>query len=315
MVFDNVTSLNPSWNNADWVVLVILVAFLALGLLFGAAKLGARIIGYPVAVLGSMVLANIVLPYLYPMGWYQSVISALWNNKTLVNWLFYILLTIAFFVGKDWKNRTFRNQILAGHGRIRIYLTAQMTAILISLGGILLWQIILWGLGSLLRIPAFLENQFVYTTAQGKASYDPAANFCLSFFMELLIFLALTVIACAWSFIIPNSWGALGLLYATFVLFNIISTILFGVSEFNYNTYYQLQEWLFPYQLGIYSNFRGDLYPQFVYGDSNGYGSWSQVVYSGRTTALALKTTATALIGIGGMGYLGALSFVKRDLK
>ena len=97
MVFDNVTSLNPSWNNADWVVLVILVAFLALGLLFGAAKLGARIIGYPVAVLGSMVLANVVLPYLYPMGWYQSVISALWNNKTLVNWLFYILLTIAFF--------------------------------------------------------------------------------------------------------------------------------------------------------------------------------------------------------------------------
>jgi hypothetical protein len=99
MVFDDVTSLNPSWNNADWVVLVILVAFLALGLLFGAAKLGARIIGYPVAVLGSMVLANVVLPYLYPMGWYQSVISALWNNKTLVNWLFYILLAIRLLRG------------------------------------------------------------------------------------------------------------------------------------------------------------------------------------------------------------------------
>ena len=228
---------------------------------------------------------------------------------------FLLLLTIAFFVGKDWKNRTFRNQILAGHGRISIYLTAQVTAILISLGGIVLWQLILWGLGSLLRIPAFLDDQFVIETVQGTASYDPAANFCLSFFMDLLIFLALTVIACAWAFIIPNSWGALGLLYATFVLFNLIATILYGVSQFNLDTYYQLQEWLFPYQFGIYSNYHGDLAAKFKHYTSNGSGYWRQVIYPGRTVALALKTTATALLGIGGMGYLGGLSFVKRDLK
>jgi hypothetical protein len=185
---------------------------------------------------------------------------------------FLLLLTIAFFVGKDWKNRTFRNQILAGHGRISIYLTAQVTAILISLGGIVLWQLILWGLGSLLRIPAFLDDQFVIETVQGTASYDPAANFCLSFFMDLLIFLALTVIACAWAFIIPNSWGALGLLYATFVLFNLIATILYGVSQFNLDTYYQLQEWLFPYQFGMYSNYHGDLAAQFKHYTSNGSG-------------------------------------------
>lgn len=97
MIFEDTVDLTPSWKNSDWVVLVALIAFVVLGLLIGAKKLGARIVGEAVAVIGSLALANIVLPYLYPMEWYQKVITTLFNNAVLVNWIFYILLSAAFY--------------------------------------------------------------------------------------------------------------------------------------------------------------------------------------------------------------------------
>ena len=73
--------------------------------------------------------------------------------------------------------------------------------------------------------------------------------------MELLIYISLTVLACAWAFIIPNSWGAFGLLYATLEAASIFAVILYVIGEFNGNSYFQVQEWLLSYQLGQYNTF------------------------------------------------------------
>lgn len=94
-IFDSAVSID--WNNSDTVIIVALVAFCVLGLLLGAKKLFAKIVGQFVAVIGSLALANIVLPYLTPMEWYQKIVTTLWNNAALVNWVFYILLSGAFY--------------------------------------------------------------------------------------------------------------------------------------------------------------------------------------------------------------------------
>ena len=130
--------------------------------------------------------------------------------------------------------------------------------------------------------------------------------------MDLLIFLAFAVVACAWCFIIPNSWGAVGLLYATLELINIVSTIVYAVGTVNFNSYYLFQEWLLPYQLSMYSNYIADRYYDFTFSQTSG---WSFIVGNGRGGLLAMKTVLASLLLLGGMGYLGALSFTKRDLK
>jgi hypothetical protein len=97
MILDATPNLTPGWNNSDWVFLVALLVFLGLGLLLGAKKIAARIVGEAVAILGSLALANLVLPYLYPMEWYQKAISILFGSATAVNWIFYLLLSGAFY--------------------------------------------------------------------------------------------------------------------------------------------------------------------------------------------------------------------------
>ena len=82
--------------------------------------------------------------------------------------------------------------------------------------------------------------------------------------MELLIYISLAVLACAWSFIIPNSWGAFGLLYATFEVAALIGIIVYGLGYFNANSYYQLREWLVSYQMGQFNGFGADYYATFT---------------------------------------------------
>lgn len=233
---------------------------------------------------------------------------------------FLALFVIAFFVGKDWRNRTFRNQILAGHSRLEIYLCAQIVSLVIALGLVAVWELTLWAFGSAMRVPAFLEGQFNYTLSDGtKVVSNTTGVFVLSFFMCLILYIVTSVLACSWCFIIPNSWGAIGLLYATFQLFNLVSVIVYAAASINYNTYYLFQEWLMPYQMGLYSNYFSDLYGQYRYVNSSGssYSSsgWRLEIYNGRAGLLALKTVVSSLVLMGGMGYLGGLAFMKRDLK
>jgi hypothetical protein len=69
-----------------------LAALVLLGLLFGAKKVAARIVGQFVAVIASLALANVLLKYLEPMDWYKSVVNFM-HNETVVNWIFYVLLS------------------------------------------------------------------------------------------------------------------------------------------------------------------------------------------------------------------------------
>jgi hypothetical protein len=85
-------STEISWNNADLIVICVLAALVLLGLLFGAKKVAARIVGQFVAVIASLALANVLLKYLEPMDWYKSVVNFM-HNETVVNWIFYVLLS------------------------------------------------------------------------------------------------------------------------------------------------------------------------------------------------------------------------------
>jgi hypothetical protein len=230
-----------------------------------------------------------------------------------VNVGFVVLILIVFYVGKDWQNRTFRNQILAGHGRWEIYLAAQLTSLLVALGLVSLWESVIWGLGSALQVPAFIPGQFdIRIDASTTIAYDVTKVFTISFFMELLLFLSFTVITCAWCFIIPNSWGSLGLLYGTFFVITMLGYILSGVEAFNNQSYYFVQEFLFPYQVTRFSSFSPDIYTTYEFIENEG---WNVITHTGRTGILCLVTGFTSLFWIGGMGYLGGLAFQKKDLK
>lgn len=228
---------------------------------------------------------------------------------------FLALFVIAFFVGKDWRNRTFRNQILAGHSRLEIYLCAQIITLVIALGLVAVWELTLWVFGLAFQIPAFVDGQFDYTlTSSGiKVISNTTGVFLLCFFMSLLIYIAVSVVACAWAFIIPNSWGAVGLLYATLQLLNLVAVIVTAASSINFNTYYQLQEWLLPYQLSLFTDYIPDVRGGYFYIKNANY--WQLLVYNGRAGWLSLKTVISSLVLMGGMGYLGGLAFSKRDLK
>jgi hypothetical protein len=94
--FENINT-EISWNNADLIVVCALAAFVLLGLIFGAKKVAARIVGQFVAVIASLALANLLLAYVAPMDWYKNVVSTLWNNTALVGWIFYILFSGAIY--------------------------------------------------------------------------------------------------------------------------------------------------------------------------------------------------------------------------
>lgn len=94
MALINEDVVSFSFNQSDTGVLIALAIFVVLGLLFGAKKTAARLVLDVLACFGSILIANIVLPYLQPMAWYQNVITTLGNNATLVNWIANILLIV-----------------------------------------------------------------------------------------------------------------------------------------------------------------------------------------------------------------------------
>jgi hypothetical protein len=92
MVLTDVT-----FNGSDWGVLGALAVFVLLGLLFGATKTGLKIVNYVLSGFLSVFIANIILPYLIPMEWYQKIVTTFGGNDAAVNWLATILLTCVSF--------------------------------------------------------------------------------------------------------------------------------------------------------------------------------------------------------------------------
>jgi hypothetical protein len=222
---------------------------------------------------------------------------------------FVALLIIPFFIGKEWRYRTIRNQILCGENRTKIFLSALVSALTIALSCFIVYEICLWAMAACFGAPVFLD-------AQVKGDPDISAHFALSFFLALWLYLVMSAVACSWSFIIANSWGALGLLYATFIVLNILTLLTEGICDFNHNYVYQLLEWFPPYQFDRAMSYLVDQTYQFVQEtDTEGQIYFSPEIVTGRAGILALKTILGGLILGGGMSYLGILAFQKKDLK
>jgi len=88
----NMVLIDMNFNISDWAVLALLALFILLGLLFGATELGAKIVLYVISVFLSIFVSGIALPYLQVMPWYQTVITTLGGNATLVNWIATIIV-------------------------------------------------------------------------------------------------------------------------------------------------------------------------------------------------------------------------------
>lgn len=218
---------------------------------------------------------------------------------------FIAVIVVSFFIGREWHNRTFRNQILSGFSRGKIFGASVIVSLAIALANLAAFELFFWLLGLALGVPVFLPN----ATIPGFS--NTGAAFAIAFFMCLLIYLVFAVIACSWAFIIPNSWGALGLLYATIAFFSLLSLIVLFIESANRDTYYQFSEWLLPYQYSAFSLLSFDDAVKIDL--SSGY--YQTVLVSGRAGALIAKTVISCLVLGGGMGFLGFLSFTKRDLK
>jgi hypothetical protein len=242
----------------------------------------------------------------------SNVYQTIFNSTLTIG--FVSLIYISAFFGREWHNRTLRNQILSGHSRFQIFLASFAATAIWCLVGVAIWEIVVWGFGSALGIPAFLTGQ--YGSYKDASFYSYGGTLALSFFMELLIYLTYAAIALSWVYIIGNSWGALGLFVATIFAFDIFYAIIYGVGVSHSNTYYKFMECLFPYQNSAYLSCNPDTTAEYV-AVSNGSGGKYfklQAVYD-RTLILAIKTICSSVVLIGGMGGLGYLAFYKKDLK
>jgi hypothetical protein len=233
---------------------------------------------------------------------------------------FISLLVISFFIGREWQNRTFRNQILAGHGRLSIYLSAIVVSLIIAIANLLAFEITLWLFGLLLQNPVFTPTQFAnvsefYDSNTGTTTIHGLTGgplFAVCFFMSMFLYLVGALIAVSWSFIIPNSWGSLGVFYGMLEGLLLVNLILFLALNLNYIDSYPFTEWLFSNQVSKFQSMGLDSAFKFT---TNEYGGHVTETVYGRTLPLVIKTLVSGSILGGGMAVLGGLSFVKRDLK
>ena len=223
---------------------------------------------------------------------------------------FWGLIVITLFIGREWKERTFRNQILAGNSRVKIYFSSYIVTISIALANLLVFIIAFLLGGSLFGVPYFsayyIENIAGYV-----------GTYWASFFMLLLVYLMFASAATSWSYIIPNSWGALGLFYASIVFITIVGTIVTVLGERNHMPVYLFMNFLPDYQTARLTAMSFDTavtgYAKEV--SPYGYITYTSVVTEGHATSFVLTTVFSNLFYIALMDFLGCLSFVKRDLK
>jgi hypothetical protein len=222
---------------------------------------------------------------------------------------FVALIVIPFFIGKEWRYRTIRNQILCGEDRTKIFLSALVSALAIALACFAVFEACLWFVAGCFGAPVFLQ-------AQVKADPNISAHFALSFFLALWLYLVMSAVACSWNFIISNSWGALALFYVTFLVINVLTMITEGICDLNHHYVYQLLEWLPSYQFDHAMTYFVDRTYRFVQQTTSSGDVYFATEYvDGRAGLLALKTILGGLILGGGMSYLGILAFKKKDLK
>jgi ABC-type transport system involved in multi-copper enzyme maturation permease subunit len=198
---------------------------------------------------------------------------------------------ISFFYALEWKDGTFRNQLLAGKSRTEIYLSSQIIGLLISLAVFVVFFFATLLLGLVYRMPFLLPS-------------ENAGDFCVSFAMMIFLGLFVTVVATSFAFIVHNAWGAFGCLIGFSFLLEMIMLLISLLEFYNVDNYYILKEWIYTYQISRFESLAFDATENL-----------EGIEATGRTIPLILKTLASSLLGGGGLGFLGWLSFTKRDLK
>lgn len=211
------------------------------------------------------------------------------------------LAIVIFFYAREWKDGTFRNQILAGKSRLQIYLAANITSLIIVFSEVILTQFLIWGLGSAIQMKPLLDGESLN-------------RYFVSLLMLCFIGMAYSVIATSFAFIVKNGWGAFGLLFAFFFVFDVIVGIAQLLQGLNSSGYYAFLECFFPYQISQFSS------AGFEYDAALGYvktndGYFNTVIVSGRTVPLIIKTILFSLLFGGGFGVLGGYLFYKTDIK
>ena len=162
-----------SWNNSDLIVLLALAALMVLGLLFGAKKLAARIVGQFVAVIASLSLANVALAYVAPLSWYQSLIATLGNNAIWVNWVFFILFSGVIYLVFFFVWRLIFNHLIDGLKEVPF-----LSRIFGMILGICDWAVLLFiAVFFLTALPNWLGSN---TPAELIAARDYLANSLIS---------------------------------------------------------------------------------------------------------------------------------------
>ena len=269
---------------------------------FSLSMVSMSCFALPSSLASMFYLANFLI--ISPSSTGSSIIGSFFSIGTVS------LLYICFFFGREWHNRTFRNQILSGHGRLGIFSAGVISALVWALVCVAIWQIGIWGLGLAMKVPAFLPGQYGTVDSYG-------ALFATCFFLTLLVFLTYAIVSVSWVYIIPSSWGAFGLLAASFVLNNLILTITLSLGTANGNTYYKFAECLVSYQYLSAMNCNIDKAAQyeFVENPYTGESSLQLVLVKGRATVNIIKTIASSLVISGAMYGFGVLVFTKRDLK
>lgn len=211
---------------------------------------------------------------------------------------------VSFFFALEWKDGTFRNQLLAGKSRTQVYFSAQIVGLIISFGVLAADLLVTLLLGFAVQMPFFI-------VAQGQTAAGLASSFWIAFFLLFFLGAFITAVATSFAFIIHNAWGAFGCLIGFIFLSSMIYTTTLLFQSLNYDNYYVWNECVYSYQLMTLQSLNFD---SLTYG-ARVAGQYLEVTVTGRTVPLVLKTFFSALLIGGGMGYLGWLSFTKRDLK
>jgi hypothetical protein len=232
------------------------------------------------------------------------VVAAVSNYLQIGLWS---LIVITLFIGREWRERTFRNQILAGESRIAIYLSSLVVSATIGLINLIAFIGLFMIGASLFGVPFFLPSESSLVGA-----------WWVAFFLCLLIFLTFITGAVCFSYLIPNSWGALGVFVGGSAFISLF-TLAIDAACFNTGTVcYLFENFLTPYQYSRLSTLTYDSaissYTTIV-NQYSGNTTYHPVISAGHSTSFILTTVFSNLFYMAAATFFGALSFVKRDLK
>jgi hypothetical protein len=140
----------------------------------------------------------------------------------------------------------------------------------------------------------------------------------VAFFLCLLIFLTFITAAVCFSYLIPNSWGALGVFVGGSAAISLFTLIIDAACLNTGTVCYLFENFLTPYQYSRLSTLSYDSaiasYTSIV-NSYSGNTTYVPVISTGHSTSFILTTVFSNLFYMAVTTFFGALSFVKRDLK